>query len=106
MGRGGPDTGKRPDKVAREYAPEPLARIGTQDSGGGTVKWWDPLRGYGAVSVGKIAPWDVWCHFSSIVGDGYRELTPGESVLIDYHRADQDSFKYVASKVTRVADGS
>lgn len=101
MGRGGPDIGKRSDKVAREHAPDPLAPIGTEDSGEGTVKWWDRARGYGAVSVGKIAPWDVWCGFSCIDADGYRELTPGESVQIDYYRADQDSFKYVASKVTR-----
>lgn len=69
----------------------------------GTVKSWDGARGYGAISVEKLAPWDVKCHFSRIDAVGYRELTPGESVQVDYYRADQDSFKYVASKVTRVA---
>jgi CspA family cold shock protein len=101
MGRGGPDIGKRADTVAREHAPDPLAPVGTKDSGEGTVAWWNSERGYGAVSVEKIAPWDVWCHFSRIDAAGYRELTPGERVQIDYYRADQESFKYVASKVSR-----
>jgi cold shock protein len=44
----------------------------------GTVKWFDSKKGFGFLlnSDGK----DVFVHFSSIEGDGFRALKDGESV--------------------------
>jgi cold shock protein len=96
-----PEKGKRPDKVLRERSPTPRAELGSEGFASGVVKWWSETKGYGAITVAALAPWDVWCHFSHIEGDGYRSLTPGESVEVVYYRADQESFKYVARMVRR-----
>ena len=44
----------------------------------GTVKWFDVKKGYGFVlnPEGK----DVFVHYSSIMGDGFRSLKDGEQV--------------------------
>jgi CspA family cold shock protein len=103
VGKGGPDIGKRPDKVVRENAPVPQEPIGTESTTRGTAKWWNSAKGYGAIASEKTAPWDISCSFSHIEGSGYRELTPGEPVEVDYFRADQESFKYAASAVRRLS---
>jgi cold shock protein len=82
-------------------AQEPL---GTHRRGACTVKWWHVTKGYGALSCPDITPLDVWCHFSVIEGEGFRQLTPGQAVEVEYYRFDQNSFKYVASRVRRLAN--
>ena len=45
----------------------------------GTVKWFDDKKGYGFItpeSGGK----DLFVHFSSISGDGYKSLAEGQVV--------------------------
>jgi CspA family cold shock protein len=44
----------------------------------GTVKWFDPKKGFGFIlnEAGK----DVFVHFSNITGQGYRVLREGETV--------------------------
>jgi CspA family cold shock protein len=44
----------------------------------GTVKWFDPKKGYGFI-VGDEGQ-DVFVHYTSIVGNGFRALKDGESV--------------------------
>jgi len=44
----------------------------------GTVKWFNPKKGYGFVSRNDGD--DVFVHFTSIIGDGYRTLEEGEEV--------------------------
>lgn len=102
MGRGGPNIGKRPDKIVRESAPIPQEPIGTLDTTTGAVKWWDEMRGYGAIETQKTEPWDIWCHVAHIDANGYRTLTPGQRVQVQFMRLDQDSFKYVARHVRPV----
>lgn len=44
----------------------------------GTVKWFNPKKGYGFVS--RSDGDDVFVHFTSITGDGYRTLEEGEQI--------------------------
>ena len=45
----------------------------------GTVKWFNASKGYGFIAPDDGSP-DVFVHFSSIEGAGYRELTEGQKV--------------------------
>jgi CspA family cold shock protein len=47
----------------------------------GNVKWFNPRKGYGfiATSDGR----DIFVHYSSISGDGYRTLVEGDPVTFD-----------------------
>ncbi|HXF57305.1 MAG TPA: cold-shock protein [Actinomycetota bacterium] len=47
----------------------------------GTVKWFNPEKGYGFISQDD-GP-DVFVHFSGIVGTGYRNLEEGQRVEFD-----------------------
>ncbi len=62
----------------------------------GTVKWFDPKKGYGFVlnKDGK----DVFVHYSSIEGDGFRCLK--DEQVVDYEEF--DSGKGLAAKNVRV----
>jgi cold shock protein len=44
----------------------------------GTVKWFDSKKGFGFILNPEGT--DVFVHFSSIVGDGFRSLKDGEHV--------------------------
>lgn len=44
----------------------------------GTVKWFDAKKGFGFILNAEGN--DVFVHFSSIEGDGFRALKDGESV--------------------------
>jgi cold shock protein len=44
----------------------------------GTVKWFNGSKGYGFIE--REGGEDVFVHFSSIQGDGYRNLTEGQKV--------------------------
>ena len=47
----------------------------------GTVKWFDTKKGFGFI-IGPEGQ-DVFVHFSSIEGDGFRSLKDGETVDYD-----------------------
>jgi cyclophilin family peptidyl-prolyl cis-trans isomerase/cold shock CspA family protein len=53
----------------------------------GTVKWFNPDKGYGFITVdgGK----DVYVHFSAIQSDGYRTLEEGQRVEFDITQSDR-----------------
>jgi CspA family cold shock protein len=44
----------------------------------GTVKWFNPGKGYGFIS--RPSGEDVFVHYSAIEGEGYRNLDEGQSV--------------------------
>jgi CspA family cold shock protein len=44
----------------------------------GTVKWFNPAKGYGF--IGRDDGEDVFVHFSAIEMDGYRQLKEGQKV--------------------------
>ena len=47
----------------------------------GTVKWFDSKKGFGFILNPEGT--DVFVHFSSIEGDGFRSLKDGEKVEFD-----------------------
>ena len=47
----------------------------------GTVKWFNDAKGYGFIS--RDSGEDVFVHYSSIEGDGYRSLAEGQLVEFD-----------------------
>ena len=47
----------------------------------GTVKWFDEKKGYGFIS--QEDGQDIFVHYASIAGDGYRTLDEGQSVTYD-----------------------
>lgn len=67
----------------------------------GNVKWFDTKKGFGFI-VGPEGQ-DVFVHFSSIEGDGFRSLKDGEPVDYDITRGDKG---YSATRVKRMASGA
>jgi CspA family cold shock protein len=47
----------------------------------GTVKWFNSGKGYGFITSEEGG--DVFVHFSSIKGDGYKSLNEGDQVEFD-----------------------
>jgi CspA family cold shock protein len=48
----------------------------------GTVKWFNDAKGYGFISRADDGK-DVFVHYSSISGDGFRTLNQGQTVEYD-----------------------
>jgi CspA family cold shock protein len=48
----------------------------------GKVKWFDHKKGYGFISA-ENANGDVFVHYSSINGDGFRSLSEGDNVQFE-----------------------
>lgn len=65
----------------------------------GTVKWFDPRKGYGFV-VGPDGQ-DVFVHFSCIEGDGFKVLKDGTTVEYD---ARFEGTRWKATRVKRLDD--
>jgi len=53
----------------------------------GKVKWFDPRKGYGFI-IGEEGQ-DVFVHYTSIVGDGFRALKDGETVDYELVRGEK-----------------
>jgi CspA family cold shock protein len=52
-----------------------------QEMAEGTVKWFDPAKGYGFIA--KDEGGDVFVHYSAIKGQGYRSLDEGVRVRFE-----------------------
>jgi CspA family cold shock protein len=48
----------------------------------GTVKWFNAEKGYGFITPDDGTA-DVFAHFSSVEGSGYRELIEGQKVSFE-----------------------
>jgi cold shock protein len=64
----------------------------------GTVKWFSDKKGFGFIT--RDGEDDVFVHYSSINGEGFRTLREGEKVSFDIIQGDRGP---KASNVTRVA---
>ena len=65
----------------------------------GTVKWFNGEKGFGFISNDEGGE-DVFVHFSSIVGTGYKSLTEGQKVTFDIEPDPKNSSKSRAVNVT------
>jgi cold shock protein len=53
----------------------------------GTVKWFNPDKGYGFIAVDNGR--DVFVHYSAIQMDGYRSLEEGQRVEFEIMQSDR-----------------
>ncbi len=47
----------------------------------GTVKWFNPRKGYGFIAT--LDGRDIFVHYSSIAADGFKTLDEGDAVAFD-----------------------
>jgi CspA family cold shock protein len=64
----------------------------------GVVREWHSDAGWGVIEA-PATPGGCWAHFSHIDMHGYRELTPGQAVTLEWELADQDGYFYRAVHV-------
>jgi cold shock protein len=64
----------------------------------GTVKWFNDAKGYGFISRADDGK-DVFVHYSSITGDGFRTLNQGQTVEYEEAHGPKGLF---AAKVLKV----
>lgn len=64
----------------------------------GTVREWNDDEGWGVIDS-PGTPGGCWAHFSVIVAEGYRSLTPGDQVVFTHEAPGQDGFGYRALQV-------
>ena len=66
----------------------------------GTVKWFNDAKGYGFISRTADQK-DVFVHYSSITGEGFRTLIQGQTVEYDEATGPKGLF---AAKVLKVVE--
>jgi len=49
----------------------------------GKVKWFNDKKGFGFLVSDENQEQDVFVHYSSIAGDGFKSLSPGEEVQFE-----------------------
>lgn len=59
----------------------PVGAKGRVDMHQGTVKWFNPDKGYGFIS--REGGEDVFVHFSAIEGEGFKTLDEGQAVTFE-----------------------
>ena len=68
------------------------------DKGSGIVKWFSRLKGYGFIKPDDGSQ-EVFVHYSSIEGEGYRNLYEGDKV--DFDMVDQGKGPQAKNVISR-----
>ncbi|WP_256991011.1 cold shock domain-containing protein [Rhodococcus sp. 06-235-1A] len=73
----------------------------------GTVEVWHDEEGWGVIASDRT-PGGCWLHYSDIEGQGFKTLTVGQSVALEYEDlgakyrgGNQDGYRYRATSATR-----
>ena len=64
----------------------------------GTVKWFNNAKGYGFIT--RESGEDLFVHFKSIVGEGYKSLKQGEAVQFEVEQGTKGLQAVNVTKVT------
>lgn len=64
----------------------------------GTVKWFNEAKGFGFIANDNGGE-DIFVHFSSIIGNGFKSLQEGQKVTYDTERDPKNSRKLRATNV-------
>ena len=64
----------------------------------GTVKWFNEAKGFGFISDNHGGG-DIFVHFSSIIGQGFRNLIEGQQVSYDTEQDPKNASKLRAINV-------
>ncbi|AGB42438.1 cold shock protein [Halobacteroides halobius DSM 5150] len=75
------------DEDQVEETTKDLSNEPTEPTNTGTVKWFDTEKGYGFIEQEDED--DVFVHFSSVIGEGFKDLTEGEEVKFDVAETDK-----------------
>lgn len=67
----------------------------------GTVKWFNEAKGFGFIANDNGGE-DIFVHFSSIIGNGFKSLQEGQKVTYDTERDPKNSRKVRAANVCAV----
>ncbi len=67
----------------------------------GKVKWFNNQKGYGFI-VPDQGGADIFVHYSTIQGDGYKTLAPGEDVQFEIIKGDKGEQAQNVNKATAV----
>lgn len=69
----------------------------------GVVKFYKAEKGWGAISSPELPDsLDAFVHFSAIEAEGYKAFEQGDQVEFDYEPAQQDSFRFRATRARRL----
>jgi cold shock protein len=86
------------DEVVLKVGPQRV-RVGGSTMALGTVKWFNDAKGYGFISRADDGK-DVFVHYSSISGDGFRTLNQGQTVEYEEQQGPKGLFAARVLKVT------
>lgn len=64
----------------------------------GKVKWFNNQKGYGFI-VADQGGSDIFVHYSTIQGDGYKTLAPGQDVQFELIKGDKGEQAQNVSKL-------
>jgi CspA family cold shock protein len=69
-----------------------------------TVETWTDDEGWGVLSAPEV-PGGIWAHFSAVEAEGFRKLSPGQIVEVEFEDLGspyQDGYRFRAERVRPV----
>ncbi|MEN2513321.1 cold-shock protein [Gordonia polyisoprenivorans] len=98
VGKAGPDGLTTMREAVIDDSQVPRVEKPSLPSTVGTVRVWHSEDGWGVLDS-EATPGGAWAHFSEVVGDGFRSLTPGQEVEFEYEERAVDEYPYRANNI-------